>query len=96
MTTDTAKVDFNKRSVEKKYREILDEDFSIELCEGVIHVHTSLPLEVEVPYSHVNEKAETYNLLALLADRFDFSYTVEFNSLSDLREWHDNNYNPHP
>lgn len=77
----------NKASLERLYHRLLDCYFDIELYEGVIYVRSNLHLEVEIPYSSVNEKAEIYNLLGKIPTLFDFSYTLEFSTLTELREW---------
>lgn len=77
----------NKASLERLYRTLWDCYFDIELHEGVMYVRNDLHLEVEIPYSSVKEKAEIYNLLGKIPTIFDFSYTLEFCSLADLRDW---------
>lgn len=89
MSTNTPAVNFNKRTVQQEFQKHWNCQFKIELCDDVVYAHNDLNLDIEIPYSTANEKAEIYNLLALLATRFDFSYSLEFDSLSSLREWHE-------
>lgn len=88
-TATTPAVNFNKRAVEQQFHKHWNCQFDIELCDNVIYVHNDLHLEIEIPYSSVSEKSDIYNSLALLATRFDFSYTLAFNSLESLNQWHD-------
>lgn len=78
-----------KRTLEQLYHKLWDCHFEVELNEGVVYLHNDLNLEVEIPYNSVSEKAEIYNLLGRIPSRFDFSYTLEFTSLAELREWSD-------
>lgn len=86
----SVKVNFTKREVECLFRQFFNADFSIELHESVVYVHSDLELEIEIPYASTAEKAEVYRLLAMLASRSDFSYHLSFTTLASLQAWHDN------
>lgn len=87
--TQVVKTTLTKREVEREFRQYFNAAFSIELHDLVIYVYSDLELEVEIPYGSVAEKAEIYRLIALLASRFDFSYTLSFTSLKSLQTWHE-------
>jgi hypothetical protein len=86
----SVKVGFTKREVERQFRQAFNANFSIELHESVVYVHSDLELEIEIPYASTAEKADIYHLLALLASRSDFSYHLSFTTLASLQAWHDN------
>lgn len=62
-------------------------EFAIELHEGVMYVHNSLHLVIEIPYSDAKTKKRIYKALWLLPDAFDFSFTVEAYTIEALEDF---------
>ena len=59
--------------------------FDIEISDSTILVHTDLPLNFEVSYSNSREKKMIYAFLRYVLNTFDFSYTLSFDNIEDLR-----------
>ena len=80
----------SQKSVIKKFKKHFKRgaiDFDIELYEGVLYVHNSIHLIIEIPFTDAKSKKRIYNALWLLPDMFDFSFTVEAYDIETLENF---------
>lgn len=79
-----------KNYIIKLYKKYYTCNFEIELLDNVLYTHNNLNLFCEIPYQNNKEKQEIYELLTKLLTVFNFSYTLEFNTIEEIREFINN------
>jgi hypothetical protein len=76
---------FNKHNTIQTFNKYFYGSFDIEIIDSKIVVHTDLPLNFEVSYNNSGEKKMIYAFLRYVLNTFDFSYTLSFGNIEDLR-----------
>lgn len=74
-----------KQKVLQLYNKIYYGDFDIELYKNTLYFYNTLWVNLEIPYQNNEEKRYIYKCLKALLSKFDFSFTVEYHSIEDLK-----------
>lgn len=75
---------YTKKDVLKKYKENFYWYFNIHLDDNTVYFENDLHINLCVPYTTNAEKVYIYECLNKLIDVFDFSFTLEYETIQDL------------